>query len=96
MKEFLLLLPVDFVLLGFGYVIGSLRRPPRKAPDPRPICGCAHHYSYHDPKTRVCHGRVKIGYWNAQDHYEACTCRQYSGPVPIDEYLSQPLAGPDN
>lgn len=56
-----------------------------------PYCGCEdgdggfHHHSYHDPKTGECHGKVYIGFWSSQRHYQDCTCRQYSGPQPLPE-----------
>ena len=75
-----------------GVLLGRFLPNRRKGPKPQkpvePLCGCDHHHSYHDPKTGECHGRNQIGYWASQYHYEPCTCRQYSGPVPVPEFYA--------
>lgn len=75
-------------------------KPPTLAPPPKPICGCTHHLSFHDPKTSHCHGLMKgkpVRYdlWNAPTAYDKvpCTCRQYSGPTPLPEYVAQEISG---
>jgi hypothetical protein len=69
-----------------------LPRPHRKhvrAPKPvQAMCGCKHHHSYHDPKMGECHGRVYVG----MGAYEDCTCKQYSGPVPLPEVYAPEIA----
>lgn len=53
----------------------------------RPVCGCGHHLSYHDPNTGQClHKRTFL-----QRHvYTAqCSCQQYIGPEPVPHYLPQ-------
>jgi hypothetical protein len=75
----------------------SLRR--RRAPAaPKPVCGCDHHYSLHDPETARCHGTVKstsaynhIGVWVGHKDLP-CTCRRYSGPVPLPEYFAPEIS----
>jgi hypothetical protein len=83
-------------ILAFGILVGRFmparRRTPKLVPPPKPICGCTHHHSYHDPETARCHGLMKgepVRY-NASAVPTAyskvpCTCRQYSGPVPLSE-----------
>lgn len=64
-----------------------------------PVCGCGHHHAFHDPADGICHGRdhVQVGVDDRlQKVYEvvACTCRQYSGPIPtIDYRVIQQLQG---
>ena len=65
---------------------------------PELICGCSHHHSFHDPKTGECHGTLRRNLYGSsgvnlgpRDH--PCTCKQYSGPVPLPEYVAQELGG---
>lgn len=60
------------------------RRHVRASKPVQAMCGCKHHHSYHDPKTGECHGRVYVG----MSTYEDCTCKQYSGPVPMPEFYA--------
>jgi len=57
---------------------------------PEPICGCEDHLSQHDPKTGVCHGqamlRFKLKNGNSEDRLVGCNCRQYVGPLPIQQF----------
>ena len=69
---------------------------PRK--DPKPVCGCSHHYSFHDPKSGNCHGFVNgepVKYDAFRDPTAwaqvQCPCRQYSGPMPLPEYFAPEL-----
>jgi len=78
-------------LTALGFVLGRLpsrRRGPRQV---EPVCGCEHHHSFHDPKTGQCHGMmdgnpVAFTHYNSPTAWEQvpCTCRQYSGPLPVD------------
>lgn len=77
----------------FDVVLGALiaasgwlaaRALPRKRKaykDPPAICGCNHHFSYHDPDGR-CHRIV-----DSLAHSGQCTCRRYTGPVPIETLI---------
>jgi len=49
------------VLLGVlvGRFLPARRRGPKPPKPVQPICGCGHHFSYHDPKTGECHGKAK-------------------------------------
>ena len=51
----------------------------------QPICGCEHHFSYHDPETGACHSR---GVYLGNGQYDSCGCRRYSGPEPLPEYFA--------
>jgi hypothetical protein len=41
---------------AFGRYLRFTRHPRNKPV--KPICGCKHHFSFHDPKTGECHGLV--------------------------------------
>jgi len=84
--------------IAAGWVLRSL--PPRRE-DPEPVeavCGCAHHYSFHDPETGMCHGTA-----SQATHFDSygierrwkqipCTCRKYAGPEPLSTYLPIEIA----
>lgn len=85
------------LILFAGIIIGRLlpgrlRRHGLKPP--KPVCGCSHHHSFHDPKTGECHGLVsKVTRYTTGGTAIAwdkvpCTCRQYSGPVPLPEMFA--------
>ena len=92
------------VAVVVGLLLGRFLPNRRKAPKPpkparpvRPVCGCGHHHSFHDPKTGECHGQVR-GEPTEFDRYPSrspvawaqvqCSCRQYSGPVPMPEFFA--------
>jgi hypothetical protein len=65
------------------------RRAAPKAPEP--VCGCKHHHSFHG-KTGECHALMYVpGTMSRSSHHTACTCRQYSGPVPLAEVYAQEI-----
>ena len=92
--------------VGVAVIIGVLlgrflpnRRKGPKAPKPvRPLCGCAHHHSFHDPQTGQCHGTIQVERprvsYNVPLQFDdaPCTCRQYSGPLPMPEYYAPELS----
>jgi hypothetical protein len=90
-----------------GVLIGRFLPNRRKGPKPQqpvePICGCDHHRSFHDPQTGQCHGLMRgnpLRYdedWNTPTAYKQvpCTCRQYSGPVPLPEFYAPEIASGD-
>ena len=79
-----------------GVLVGRFLPNRRKTPEPvRPVCGCGHHHSYHDLASSECHATVrgkaiKFNAWAepmAWDQIQ-CSCKQYSGPVPLPEYFA--------
>lgn len=86
-------------LAGFAvgrFIPGRRRRP--KPPKPiKPICGCTHHKSMHDPETGKCNAGIKVDKYNSVgDHvgyeYPSCACLRYEGPIPADEYYAREIA----
>lgn len=75
-----------------GAIIGRFmparQRGARLQKSPKPVCGCKHHHSFHDPETGECHGQVDIGGGVLS---VSCTCRTYSGPVPLPEMYAPEL-----
>lgn len=70
-------------IFSFGYMTGvtARRGKNRTVKEVKPICGCNHSLSYHDPDTGRCHGWHKMtGY-----HPNQCACRHYDGPQPLPE-----------
>lgn len=91
------------MILLAGIIIGIAIRsiPWRRGKLPRPRrapalnCGCGDHHAMHDPKTGQCHATEErpmyengsfVGYHDVQ-----CTCRQYSGPEPLPEYVAREI-----
>lgn len=72
-----------------AYGLGRLRRTPRVAKDPKPVCGCTHHLSMHDPTTNQCHATRQVNDYGEPTRFVTCTCRQYVGPKPIDTFFAQ-------
>jgi hypothetical protein len=76
-----------------GRFLPNRRKGPKPAKPPEPICGCTHHYSYHDPQTGECGAGVRVP--SRYNDYGAvtawktaeCACLQYSGPQPLPEYF---------
>lgn len=60
----------------------------RELEDPKPICGCKHHYSHHD-ENGMCHAIVQGDYLGAIQGYRQtpCTCKRYTGPEPLPRYI---------
>lgn len=92
------------VLMVIGVLLGRFLPGRRKgaapaAEPPKPVCGCKHHHSFHDPGSGKCHGLAdKPTHFTTTGKPIAwakvpCTCRQYSGPVPLPEYMAQEIAG---
>ena len=82
------------------FLLGRFLPGRRKAPGPpKPVCGCRHHHSFHDPSTGECHGLVDkptrytvagipVAWAEVQ-----CACRRYSGPVPLPEVYAPEIGG---
>ena len=94
------------VIIGvlLGRFLPNRRKGPKPAEPVEPYCGCDHHHSFHDPKTGECHGRVR-GEPTKFDDYASrnpvawaqvqCSCKQYSGPVPMPEFYAPELSTGD-
>jgi len=87
------------VIVGvlLGRFLPNRRKTPKPAKPPRPMCGCGHHHSYHDPATGECHGQVRGKAIEFNDYTSRdpvaweqvqCSCKVYSGPVPLPEYFA--------
>jgi hypothetical protein len=85
---------LEFALVALaGVLLGRFLPNRRKGLEAQkhvaPVCGCGHHHSYHDPKTGECHSLMKVPSSASRDSYHTpCTCRQYSGPVPMPEFYA--------
>lgn len=90
------------LILLAGILIGRLlpgRRKARRPPEaPEAVCGCRHHYSFHDPESGRCHGTDSQatafdGYGIARAWKQIpCTCRKYAGPEPLPTYYAPEIA----
>jgi hypothetical protein len=90
-------------ILAIGILLGRLlperRKEPRPLKSPRPVCGCTHHYSMHDPETGACN-EVVNGKPLRFDRFEepiqweqvGCACLRYSGPEPLPTYIATEIA----
>lgn len=89
---------IILVILAFGGGIGGFirteieQRRQRKrelTTGPEPVCGCTHHYSFHDPKTGLCMhtGRTETRWDEFGTPYKwenkQCGCQRYIGPEPL-------------
>lgn len=91
------------LILVIGIAIGRLwgadRRKGKGLRDPKPVCGCKHHYSMHDPETGLCHGQargkpLKYDTFNDPTAWEPvpCGCRRYTGPEPLPTLYAPEIA----
>lgn len=91
------------LILIIGIVIGRLWGKDRKKntglKDPKPVCGCKHHYSMHDAETGHCHGQVRgnpLRYDSFDDptawEMVQCPCRRYAGPEPLPTLYAPEIA----
>jgi hypothetical protein len=83
------------VAIVIGILLGRFLPNRRKGPRPlapvEPFCGCDHHRSFHDPQTGQCHGLM-----DGDPLKVPCTCRQYSGPVPLPEFYAPEVTSGDS
>ena len=81
------------MLIGRGWP-GRRRKPD---PGPKPVCGCRHNASFHDPLTGQCHATVKgtatsfIGGSPVTWEQVQCPCRKYTGPEPLPTVYAQEI-----
>lgn len=80
------------VSFGIGRRLGRRRPGPSSAPrEVEAICGCEHALAVHDPETNRCHDdSVTERVWSDSfasyiTRNKQCSCRQYTGPRPIDQ-----------
>jgi hypothetical protein len=66
--------------------------------EPKPICGCKHHFSRHDDAEGKCHATVEEAtLWQSNGNpYRwkrvPCTCQRYTGPEPLPTYVAGEIA----
>jgi hypothetical protein len=83
-----------FLTFGWGETYKQanirLQQRVRVLEDPDPICGCEHHYSFHDEEDG-CHFTV-VHYrnmWNGtRGVLTNCSCVRYTGPEPLPRVIS--------
>lgn len=59
--------------------------------DPEPVCGCLHHFSFHDEGG--CHNTVihqRPGWNGPRAVLTTCPCVQYIGPEPLPRIIDLP------
>jgi hypothetical protein len=72
-------LVLSLVSLGYARTTARRWRKYTRPTEPKPICGCEHHASFHDDEG--CHfNRDELGR-TAPD----CGCKKYMGPEPLPE-----------
>lgn len=86
-------------LLAVGWLVGHIRRRPRPEPQSTPTCGCGDALALHDPTTGECHGEVRREHYlkggdRSGWEWLPCTCRQYTGPRPIEELFGPTYLSP--
>jgi len=74
-----------------GQALGRRRRTRDPfADDPKPICGCGHHYSLHgeDGTCRAVSREIQEASTKGTTWVnQACGCARYTGPEPLPRYL---------
>lgn len=80
---------IALICLGLGYWMGvlhTLNKPrPITTTEPKPICGCKHHFSMHTKQGKCMDKVIRGSYW------EPCPCVKYIGPVPVTEIWVPPV-----
>jgi hypothetical protein len=80
--------------MGIGRWWPARRKGPKPPKPVQPVCGCEHHYSFHDPASGQCHAQMYVPSTMSRDsHYKPCTCRTYAGPTPLPEYYAPEVTG---
>ena len=73
---------------------------PARREDPKPVeavCGCTHHYSFHDPKTGACMASVAVDKYSEKGkqvgvEHLPCACVRYTGPEPLPTLFAPEIA----
>lgn len=94
---------VGGALSAVSFLVGRAtgrRAGPQPPKAPEAVCGCEHPLAVHDPQTNRCHGTDRKQQWNKSGAYIGyhdipCTCRQYTGPRPIDTVFAPRLLPPE-
>jgi hypothetical protein len=88
-------LAVGAAIAGVGWAVGRFGR---RLPADRAVarCGCGHDLALHDPQEGGCHAELgrKTGY--GARVWVQCTCRRYTGPVPVEDFFSRPILPSDD
>ena len=82
MIDYVILVGFFIVALLIGGALGlraGLNQRPKPVEDPKPICGCSHHASFHDDDG--CH-YLHMDDYGREEH--RCGCVRYIGPVAYD------------
>ena len=90
-------LVIGATLIVIGYGAGRIHLVKNNkatlSSSPLPICGCTHSLAHHDKKTDKCFGQIlqkDVHDGIGNNHWVDCTCRQYVGPQPIENYFTTP------
>ena len=84
---------IGALILFIGIVVGRLssRLKPRAIDgEPKPICGCKHHYSMHDENGK-CQFEEDYHWHKGERRSDTCPCQRYSGPEPLPKYIAGEL-----
>lgn len=92
---------------GIGKIVKSHRnrkeakeRAAHDKANPQPICGCTHHFAFHDPKTSACNAQERVltksAYYDrdllrqipGMYKERPCPCRRYTGPEPLTTFFA--------
>lgn len=85
---------------GRRQAIESGRAPRPPAP---PICGCDHGLHEHDLKNGKCEAQYKKPMGQKRDksgelwdtwEWTQCGCKQYTGPIPVEQFFTQQMLPP--
>lgn len=86
-----------FIFYHMGSYNGKQQAAVPAAPKPvQPVCGCRHHFSFHDPKTGECHnyqeGVVERDVKTGSTTMIQCKCRRYVGPEPLPDLYAPEIS----
>lgn len=91
--------PVSVIVVAVtfvaGWLVGRHGRLHKAAAPVRPICECGHHFGDHEGPGH-CNAEVVQATWipssGYRDLWVPCACLKYTGPVPLDQFWTPPLA----
>ncbi len=79
-------------IVAVWFTVKLTRGPPHRESLPtivKPVCGCGHHFAFHDLKTGRCNEYIET----IRTSLTQCRCQHYSGPEPLPEYFVPELDG---